>query len=114
MSERTYVVGNADVRLEVVIGQGQLGTALIQLNGAEVANGQGTVRVNLGPGSALDGARVRIFTEVNHTSPDSSLASVTYRWNGGPATQTDQDTGVFGEGEEFIGFQADYTLVREA
>ncbi len=90
---RTYAVHDGAVTLEVVIGEGQKGMAAIVLNGTEVARGQGRVMKNLGSG--LAGAIVEIFTVVNHTNPDTTRISVTYRWRGGPAPQTDVDSGDF-------------------
>jgi hypothetical protein len=106
---RTYTVDDGAVTLEVVIGEGQKGTAAILLNGTEVARGQGRVMKNLG--SSLAGATVEIFSVVNHTNPDTTRISVTYRWRGGPAPQTDVDSGDFSTDPDPTFIEPTYHLV---
>lgn len=82
-TEGEYQVGAGEVTLDVVIGQGQRGRALVLLNGREVARGSDTVHARLGPGPGLAGSRVEVFATVNWTNTATTRSSVSYGLRGG-------------------------------
>lgn len=102
-----YVSGGGNVVLDITVGDGQLGTIRIRLNGAVIAQGQGHVRKALGTGAGSCRAR----TVVNRMSP-SSNATVTYQFSGGAAPAVFVGEGDFGGGEPII-FVGDFQITQE-
>lgn len=101
----SYVSGGRDVVLEVVVGEGQQGEIRVRHNGAIVAEGSDHVRARIRPGTGS----VRVKSIVNHTNPNTTAATVTYRFSGGPAPDAFRGDGDFTQGEP-IEFRGDFTL----
>lgn len=110
-TRRQYPVmpSNQRVVLTVTIGEGNLGTAAIVLNGVEVARRDQQVTADLGPAASLQGAVVKVFSRINQTSSNPRW-SVTYDWSGGRGPQTDFDEGVFATPDESVPVKATYDL----
>lgn len=100
-----YSTLGRDARFEVVVGESQHGTIRVRHNGAVVAEGTGRVRARLEPGTG----DVRVKAIVNQTNPNTTRATVTYHFSGGPAPISFRGDGDFADGEP-IEFRGDFTL----
>lgn len=78
-----YQVGDGDVTLRIAVGEGQLGTSLVRLDGKELASGSLGMLL-LGPGPALAGRRIRVATTVTDVQRLTNRTSVRYVLSGGP------------------------------
>lgn len=111
-TDRQYAVtpSSDNVVLIVTLGEGQLGSAAIVLNGEEIARGSEQVRADLGPASSLRNATVKVFSRINRTSASTSRFSVSYDWSGGRSPQTDVDDGDFTVSGDPAQVKATYVL----
>lgn len=100
-----YFSGGQDVVLDVVLGEGQQGVIRVRHNGTTVADGQEGVRARIRPGTGS----VRVKAIVNQTNANTTAASITYRFTGGPQGQLFREGGDFGAGEP-IEFRGEFTL----
>jgi len=81
--ESNYKVGEGDVQLEVIIGDGQFGSTLVMIGADELEQVHDFKRV-LGKGPDLAGKIVSITSIVTDTNVQTNKTSVTYRLAGGP------------------------------
>jgi hypothetical protein len=100
-----YASGGRDVVLEVVVGEGQQGEIRVRHDGEIVAEGSGRVRAKIRPGTGS----VRVKAIVNHTNKNTTAATITYRFSGGPAPDAFRGDGDFAQGEP-IEFRGEFTL----
>jgi hypothetical protein len=85
-----YSVAAGDVLLDVVVGNGQLGSIGVRLDGAKTGSGTQKLHVNLGAGAAIRGKKALIIAVVHDVNPMTNRTIVTYSLAGGanPATYT--------------------------
>lgn len=77
-----YEVDTGDVTLTIIIGDGQIGTSLVRLDGKELAIGDVT-ELKLGKGSSLAGKELFIKTVVADVNDKTNNTSVSYQLKGG-------------------------------
>lgn len=93
-----YPVTTEDVKLQVVIGDAQIGASAVFVDDTLVSKGV-VDNLNLGSGAALSGKTLTIRTIVTDVNPETDRASVTFALRGGatgPREQTMQKTVVSG------------------
>jgi len=78
----SYEVGSGEVKLRLIVGEGQIGTSLVILGDRELASGNVMV-VSLGSGSDLAGQTLRVKTTVNDVQRTTNRTSMTYIFEGG-------------------------------
>ncbi len=79
---RRYQVDNGDVSVRIIVGEGQVGTSLVEVDGIEIASG-GLARVRLGSGEELPGKTARVITTVTDVQRATNRTSVRYVLEGG-------------------------------
>jgi len=84
---RSYTVGRDPVELRIVVGDGQLGSSVVKLDGVEIASGI-LAMLRIGEGKDLKGSKLRVATAVTDVQRASNRTSVTYELSGGPTTDT--------------------------
>lgn len=84
--EATYAVNDSrNVHLTINVGDGQMGTSAVVLDGTPVGIGQ-IKRLKLGQGAALRGKKMRIKTVVTDVNDRTNRTSVNHILEGGKAT----------------------------
>jgi len=78
----SYKVGQGDIRLQVVIGDGQFGSTLVTL-GSQVWEQAHDFDHVLGTGVALAGKTLSVTSIVTDTNVQTNQTAVTYRLSGG-------------------------------
>jgi len=78
------VINDKQVHLTVTIGNGQLGSTTVKLDGETKINGN--IDDDLGTGEVLTGKVLLINTTVNKANNSTNNASVTYNLTGGTTT----------------------------
>jgi hypothetical protein len=84
----SYPVAQDNVVLSVVVGDGQKSYSEVLLDGRRLASGAELPTIDLGPGAALAGRRLRITSTVADTNPDTNHTSITYSLSGGVSDRT--------------------------
>ncbi len=79
---RRYQVARDDVTLRIIVGDGQIGTSLVKVDGVELASGH-VAMVRLGAGNALKGATARVITTVTDVQRGTNHTSIRYVLSGG-------------------------------
>jgi hypothetical protein len=108
----TYTVGtgNGEVKLAVIIGEGQIGTTRVRVSGIELVTATGPVTVTVGKAAAIKGKSVFVRTIVNDVNSLTNDMSVTYHFSGGPSPQLNVAKGkVTAEGRLLI-FEGTFSL----
>jgi hypothetical protein len=82
--EAAYTVGEGQVHLRVVIGEGQFGSTLVTA-GSKVFDQARTFEGCIGLGAELRGKDLNIFSVVTDTNLQTNRTSVTYVLTGGPS-----------------------------
>jgi hypothetical protein len=95
--------------LTVSFGEGQVGSARIELDGTLVNSGSEEVTADLGPATELQGRTVKVFSRINKTSPSPRFC-VNYDWTGGVAPQQDVDEDLWNTPPTSAKVKATYTL----
>ena len=100
------------VVLAVVIGEGQIGTTRVKLDGVALSvTATGPVTVTVGKASAVKGKELFIRSIVNDVNSLTNRMSVTYRLTGGAAAGHSIAHGsVVNEGDVLV-FEATFSLV---
>ena len=80
----SYRVGTGEVRLELLIGEGQRGNIRATV-GAKKFHQQHDLDEVLGKGPELAGQVLTVLTTVTDVNEETNRTSVTYRLSGGPA-----------------------------
>jgi hypothetical protein len=80
----SYKVGEGDVRLQAIIGEGQFGSSLA-IVGSKTFDHMHDLDEVLGPASELRGKELMVLSVVTDTNAQTNRTSVTYRLTGGPA-----------------------------
>ena len=81
-----YIVADADVTLDVTVGEGQKAFLEVLLNGLPIGHGADVKGLIVGKGNEVAGSRLRITATVTDTNTDTNRTSVTYRLTGGRTT----------------------------
>jgi hypothetical protein len=81
--KESYTVDEGDVKLAVVVGEGQKGYSEVLVDGVLRTSGATILDFNLGRGSELAGRRLRITSAVTDTNPHTNRTTVTYTLAGG-------------------------------
>lgn len=77
-----YAVAQRNVDLTIIIGDAQLGTSIVFLNGIKIAEGEIT-NLLIGSGTQLKGSTLKVKTIVSDVNDKTNHTSVTYRLKGG-------------------------------
>jgi hypothetical protein len=77
-----YRVADGDVRLRIVVGNGQFGWSTVLLGSQRIAEGR-HVDALLGSGPELRGRVLLVTTDVRDVQPGTDHVSVAYRFTGG-------------------------------
>jgi len=97
-----YEVGQGDLLLSVVIGEGQLGSSLVRLGERELAIGD-VSRLKVGKGSTIAGKQLYIKTVVTDVNDQTDRTSVRYELQGGEVQKViDLEASVDEEGGSVI------------
>jgi hypothetical protein len=83
-----YAVRKADVRLDITVGSGQIGSSGVSKGDKELASGGSILSVNLGPGTDLKGADVVVESLVQDVLTQTNRVTVQYVLSGGVKKQT--------------------------
>lgn|SRR5262249_30979877 len=79
---------NQPIRLQIVIGDGQVGGTALTLDGVPTPFDNTAGQATIGqPGATLVGKVLHCATTVQDINPASNITSVTYRLSGGLATK---------------------------
>jgi|SRR5262245_17684913 len=82
-SDFSCAVGNGDVALSVMIGEGQLGASIVFKHDVILVMGGVVIgNLNLGPGSTLIGDQITVESMVNDVVSQSNRMSVRYLLRG--------------------------------
>jgi hypothetical protein len=82
-SDFTCPVGNDNVSLSVMIGEGQLGATIVFRHNVVLVKGGVVIgNLNLGPGSGLVGDQISVESLVNDISSQTNRMSVRYLLRG--------------------------------
>jgi hypothetical protein len=81
--ELEYAVGTGEVFLDINVGNGQLGSSRVNVDGQVIASSSQS-NVNLGRGDALVGKVLSVATVVSDVSAATNKIGVRYRLSGGP------------------------------
>lgn len=84
--KRSYDVGSGSVELRIVVGDGQLGSTVVELDGVEIASGV-LAMLKLGKGKDLKGSKLAVATTVTDVQRSSNRTSVTYELSGGTSKE---------------------------
>lgn len=100
--ETDYFVGDGDIKIDVTIGQAQLGASLLRLGQKQLALGD-VVNQLVGKGPGLKGKVLFVKTIVSDVNDKTNATSVRYRLRGGKSNQTfDLSATVENEGDSII------------
>lgn len=83
-----YELADGDVRLSVVVGEGQRGFIEVLLDGAPLEHGHEITTLRVGAGSELAGRKLRVTATVTDTNTSTNRTSVTYTIRGGERTRS--------------------------
>lgn len=111
--ETTYEVGDGDVSLAVIIGDGQIGTSIVRLDQKEIARGDFEGRP-IGAGAELAGKELLIKTVVTDVNESTDHTSVTYMLSGGPREQRFSLHAMVPNAGESIIYRAFFDLTKRA
>jgi len=110
--ETTYHVDSGDILLTIAIGDGQLGSSRVSLDGKRVAKGDAIKNLLLGKGSKLVGKTITIKSVVTDVNDQTNHTSILYSLRGGAApADYELKATVMEEGDSII-YRA--TIVLEA
>lgn len=102
--------GSDTVVLAVVIGEGQIGTSRVRLDGAELVTATGPITVAVGKPATVKGKRLFIRSIINDVNSLTNRMSVTYRLTGGAAPrQSIANANAPNEGDVLV-FEATFSL----
>ena len=82
LHEDEYQTGDGQVRLTVTVGERQVGTSVVVVDGKAVANGD-IDDLKLGEGKDLRGEELTVYTLVTDVRNNTDDVSVTWILNGG-------------------------------
>ena len=106
-----YHVANGQVTLTIIIGDAQLGSSLVSLNGKELQRGDDIVDCPIGNGPDIKGKALKIDTVINDVNDATNHTSVTYQLKGGIQDSTYNLEGtVASEGDSLI-YRATFNLI---
>ena len=88
---RRYQIGTGEVTLRIVVGEGQFGNSLVEIDDVEVASGA-VAMVRLGAGGDLVGKVARVVTTVTDVQRSTNRTSMRYVLSGGPEEETFEET----------------------
>jgi hypothetical protein len=106
----TYKVGTGDIRLQVTIGDGQLGSSRAVV-GSKQFDAAGKLDEVVGKGSDLAGQKLTVRSTVTDTNKQTNNTSVTYRLTGGPGTFEETLTFTVENERDSVGYKAVFELV---
>src|SRR5262245_26111100 len=106
----SYQTCTTDVLLDIVIGDAQIGSSVVSLEGVKVASGQ-VAALNLGKGSEIAGKTVKIKSVVTDVNNSSNKTSITYRFScGGDAHSFQSKAEVDDDGDAIV-YRAEFKLL---
>jgi hypothetical protein len=95
------VIDNQNVNLTVTIGDGQIGSSKVKLNGQTLEGGEIT-NINVGLGKDIKGKKLTINTTVDKANPQTNKASITYDLSGGLKNISCTEKKEFGKDDSVI------------
>lgn len=111
--EKTYAVGNRDVFLSLMIGEGQFGTSDVKLGDKLLVRASGPIgKLMIGKGADLPNKALKIRSVVNDISTQTNRMSVTYQLTGGDASEPVTAEGVCKQEGGLLIFEAVFTFTE--
>lgn len=78
-----YDVRPDDVNLEVLIGNGQIGSSLLKLDNTLLGNFDNSFEYTIGENQALKSKTLNIFTTIHDIQPDTDKINLSIKLKGG-------------------------------
>ncbi len=105
-----YEVGTDDVKLTVVIGNAQIGSSIIKLNGTE--KGRGTIKnLEMGSGPNIKGRAIKTKSVVTDVNDQTNKTTITYKLSGGKRPQEFTSSGTVDQDGDSIIYRAMFKLI---
>lgn len=106
-----YQVAKNDVKLTIVIGEGQVGVSLVMLDNKQIEKSEAGNFYNVGAGPDIAGSVLLVISEVQDTNPNINRTSISYILDGGkvekPPYKLNADVGEEGKS---ITYRAEFEL----
>jgi hypothetical protein len=105
-----YEVDSKDVRLTIVIGNAQIGSSVVTLDGTE--KGRGDIeKLLIGAGSKVKGKPLKTKSAVTDVNDKTNRTVITYRLTGGKRNQDFTSSGTVDKDGDSIIYRALFRLV---
>ena len=105
----TYVVATGPMKLNVVVGDAQLGSTLVELDGQRLGKGEINDLV-IGNGPDLVGKELTTKSIVTDINEMTNRTSITYELSGGQKNEAVHQECVVGAEGESVVYRATFTL----
>jgi hypothetical protein len=106
----SYMVADGEVKLTVVIGDGQLGASIVFLNTTPIEKGEIKDQV-IGLGKSLHGSKLLVKTVVSDVNDQTNHTCITYILTGGVKDNSfSLEATVANEGDSII-YKAEFDLI---